>query len=117
MPASTVLTFTNALNVSCQIGDTAYYVPTSSSSSFTINSSAVVEIGVISAINQSAMTITIGNSLLSSVPNGSFILFSKDNKANQSNALGYFAEITMANNSTSSVELFSVGCDIFESSK
>jgi|TARA_R110000744_G_scaffold184624_4_gene304038 hypothetical protein len=117
MPSSTVLTFTNALNVSCQIGDTAYYVPTSSSSSFTINSSSVIEIGIISAINQSAMTITVGNSLVASVPNGSFILFSKDNKANQSNALGYFAEITMASNSTSSVELFSVGVEIFESSK
>ena len=46
-----------------------------------------------------------------------FIFFSKDNKANLSSMLGYFASVEFKNNSTTEGELFSVGCDIFESSK
>jgi|TARA_R110000744_G_scaffold248114_1_gene364552 hypothetical protein len=111
----TTLTFTNPLNVSCQVGDTAYFVPTSSLGGYNINSAGVVEIGIITAI--SGLVITVANNLVATVPNGSFILFSKDNKANQSSALGYFAEIKMKNNSTVVSELFSVGVDTFESSK
>ena len=110
------ITFANALNVSCQIGDTAYYVPTTASGGFNINSSSVVEIGIITAIPNNQQ-ITIGNSLVASVPSSSFILFSKDNKANLSSILGYFAEVKMVNNSTTEAELFSVGVDMFESSK
>lgn len=118
----TVLTFTNPLNVSCQVGDTAYFVPTSSLGGYNINSAGIVEIGVITII--SGLVITVGNNLVASVPNGSFILFSKDNKANQNNALGYFAEMKLRNSSTGiengiheKIELFSVGVDMFESSK
>ena len=111
----TTLTFSQPLNVSCQIGDTAYYVPTGTSGGFNINSSTIIEIGIITAI--SGLTITIANNLVASVPNGSFILFSKDNKANMSSALGYYAQVTLKNNSTSYAELFSVGMDMFESSK
>ena len=110
------ITFTKPLNVSCQIGDTAYYVSTTASGGFNINSSSVVEIGIITAIPNNQQ-ITIGNSLVASVPSSSFILFSKDNKANLSSILGYFAEVKMINNSTTEAELFSVGVDMFESSK
>lgn len=117
----TTLTFAQPLNISCQIGDTAYYVPVGTSGGFSINSSAVIEIGVITAIGGSisAPTITITNTLVpnGSPPNGSYILFSKDNKANLSSALGYFAEVKFKNTSTIASELFSVGVDIFESSK
>jgi len=119
----TVLTFTKPLNISCQVGDTAYFVPTSSLGGYNINSAGVVEIGIITAI--AGLTVTVANNLVASVPNGSFILFSKDNKANQSNALGYFAEMKISNSSTGidsnglheKIELFSVAVDIFESSK
>lgn len=111
------ITFTNNLNVSCQIGDTAYYVSTTASGGFNINSSSVVEIGIISAINNTTNTVTVANNLIASVPSGAFILFSKDNKANLSSILGYFAEVKMVNNSTTEAELFSVGVDMFESSK
>ena len=49
--------------------------------------------------------------------NNSFILFTKDNKANISGILGYYAEVEMRNNSKAKSELFSVGTEIFESSK
>ena len=112
MPA--VLTFTQPLNVSLQVGDTAYYVPTSTSGGFSINSSNVVEIGVVT--NITGLVVTVGTQI-NNPPNGSFILFSKDNKANLSSALGYYAEVKFKNSSTTTSELFSVGMDIFESSK
>ena len=112
----TTLTFIQPLNVSLQVGDTAYYVPTSNSGGFRINSSSVIEIGVVTAINQTTNVVTIQNQV-SNPPNGAFILFSKDNKANLSSALGYFAEVKFQNSSTTTSELFSVGMDIFESSK
>ena len=110
----TVLTFTEPLNVSLQVGDTAYYVPTSSLGGYNINSSNVVEIGVIT--NITGLVVTVATQI-NNPPNGAFILFSKDNKANLSSALGYFAEVKFRNNSTKTSELFSVGMDIFESSK
>ena len=48
---------------------------------------------------------------------GSFIMFSKDNKANMSSILGYYASAQFRNNSFDEAELFSVGVDTFESSK
>ena len=46
-----------------------------------------------------------------------FIMFSKDNSANLSSLLGYYADIKFVNKSTDKAEIFSVGCDVFESSK
>jgi len=51
------------------------------------------------------------------LPSGQFIMFSKDNKANLSSILGYYAEVEFVNTSKDEGELFSVGADMFESSK
>ena len=117
--AVATLTFSFPLNYSCQIGDVAYYVTTSTSGGFNINSANVVEIGIITNISgtTAAPILTIGNSLVATIPAGAFILFSKDNKANMSSALGYYAEIKFQNSDNKFAELFSVGVDMFESSK
>ena len=47
----------------------------------------------------------------------SFIMFSKDNKANMASLLGYYASAQFRNNSTDEAELFNVGVEVFESSK
>tara|TARA_R100001198_G_C5076059_1_gene119867 strand:+ start:74 stop:520 length:447 start_codon:yes stop_codon:yes gene_type:complete len=47
----------------------------------------------------------------------SFIMFSKDNKANMANMLGYYASVEYRNNSTDKAELFAAGVDVHESSK
>jgi hypothetical protein len=47
----------------------------------------------------------------------SFIFFSKDNKANLSSLVGYYAEVELTNDSTSSAELFTVSAEMVESSK
>tara|TARA_R110002012_G_scaffold35738_4_gene101657 strand:- start:1564 stop:1944 length:381 start_codon:yes stop_codon:yes gene_type:complete len=126
MPYAT-LTFEAPLNVSCQVGDTAYYVSTSSGTvadgGFTNQSGDIIEIGSIRQINNassSTPTILVDTILGYAELNGQndkFILFNKNNKANMSSPVGYFASVKMANNSTGAAELFSVSMDSFESSK
>jgi hypothetical protein len=139
------LEFEQPLNVSCQIGDSAYYVDTTaaytSSQSSTSGVSGGVQvsqnstnpeyIGVIQAIENArnlppydpttnpAPLITVDTLLLASVfhNHSAFIFFSKDNKANLSSILGYFADIQFKNNSKQYAEIFSVGVDVFNSSK
>jgi len=48
---------------------------------------------------------------------GSYIMFSKDNKANLSSMLGYYASVEYRNSSQIKSELYNVGTDFFESSK
>ena len=78
----------------------------------------VVKIGDVVSINHSANTI-VCNILPQTVrpTETSFILFTKDNKVNTSGILGYFAEVELRNDSLNKAELFSVGSEIFESSK
>ena len=46
-----------------------------------------------------------------------FIMFSKDNKVNLSSLLGYYSRVQFRNNSKDEAELFAVGADFVESSK
>ena len=133
MPNITI-TFPNPINVSVQVGDIAYYldnvaslgsgslfpghIPTTHNHS---DYNDIIQIGDIVSINQTTNSITCNwnpNPPMAAFPtNGDFIMFSKDNKANLSSMLGYFASVEFRNNSKTEGELFSVGCDIFESSK
>ena len=120
MPSLT-LTFSAPLNASCQVGDKAYYITTSSDGGFLVNSDSVTEIGQIREITNptSNSPTVICDTILPGSLNGStkFILFSKDNKANLSSILGYYADVKLVNNSRQYAEMFSVGMEIFESSK
>lgn len=126
MPYAT-LTFEAPLNVSCQVGDTAYYVSTTSGGNtdggFTNQSGNIIEIGSIRQINNAtsaAPTMLVDTILGYAELNGQndkFILFNKNNKANMSSPLGYYAAVKMVNNSSTPAELFSVGMDSFVSSK
>jgi hypothetical protein len=49
--------------------------------------------------------------------NNPYYFFVKDTSVNTSGLLGYYAEVKLSNNSTSKAELFSIGTEIFESSK
>ena len=128
------ITFPNPINVSVQVGDTAYYldnvtslgsgpsfpghIPTAHNHS---NYNDIIQIGEIVSINQTANSITCfwnPNPPMALFPRiGDFIMFSKDNKANLSSLLGYYAEVQFVNNSSTKAELFSVGADMFISSK
>ena len=115
------LTFTAPLNVSCQVGDTAYTVPTTTTAGFKVNSQPVTEIGTITRIQNplsNSPIVTVDTNLPGTYHNSTdFVFFSKDNKANLSSILGYFADVKFVNNSEREAELFSVGADIFVSSK
>ena len=128
------ITFPNPINVSVQTGDIAYYlnnvtnlgtgelfsghIPTAHNHS---NYNDIIQIGEIVSIDQTANSITCfwnPNPPMALFPRiGDFIMFSKDNKANLSSLLGYYAEVQFVNNSSTKAELFSVGADMFISSK
>jgi hypothetical protein len=126
MPYAT-LTFSAPLNVSCQLGDTAYYTSTSSGASgdggFTNQSGSIIEIGEIREINgaaSSSPTIKVETDLGYTALNGlsnKFILFNKNNKVNLSSPVGYYASVKLINDSTVDAELFTVTMDSFNSSK
>ena len=51
------------------------------------------------------------------IDENSFLLFSKNSKANMSSMLGYYSDVLFRNNSKKKVELFSVGTEVIHSSK
>ena len=122
MPSLT-LTFSAPLNASCQVGDTAYYVTPVDDGGFKVDDAGgVVEIGQIRQISDrhtSSPDIVCDTILQGSGIHGAtkFILFSKDNKANLSSILGYYADVKMVSDSKAESELFAVGMEVFESSK
>jgi len=123
--ATATLTFANKINISAQRGDTAYYVTVTSkdlaaNKEFDVNSADLVKIGVIKTIaaNRLSMVVDLGTLTTGQIPTTShFILFSKDNIVNMTTPMGYYAEVVLKNSSTTEAELFSIGCDTFESSK
>ena len=122
--ALATLTFSAPINVSCQVGDTAYYVATTTSGGFSVDDSAIVMIGDIVQIQNPTTTTpvitartTLGYTELNGLT-GKFILFSKDNKANLNSPVGYYASLKMVNaDRANPAELFSVAAEVFNSSK
>ena len=124
-----------ALNYSLQVGDTIYYVPLSELGGFDIGDN-INELGPY--LGQGAITyngnpyplldeegqqgsfqgiwVLIENGI--PLPElGDFLLFSKDNIANENGLLGYYMSVKIENDSDDYAELFSVGTEVFESSK
>ena len=117
------LTFPNSINVSVQVGYIAYYLNDSTNLGTHTHSNQddIIQIGNIVDIDQNLNTILCNwnpNPTWALFPtHDKFIMFSKDNKANLSSILGYYAEIKFVNDSPDEAELFSVGAEIFGSSK
>jgi len=114
-----ILTFTNEINTSVQVGDTAYYSTVNTTGGFS-TSSSITYIGPISLIDTSNKQIVCNPASVSSSsqpPEGSFILFSKDNRVNMASPIGYYGQAKFKNDSTTKGEMFSAACEVFESSK
>ena len=108
------LTFPNPLNVSAQMGDIAYF--TDSVNVF--EGEVLQKIGKVTSINQGLNYIECEISSEQPRPTtSSFILFTKDNTSNTGSLLGYFARVQFRNGSIEESEVFSIGSEIFESSK
>ena len=141
------ISFNNPLNVSVQLGDVAYFSnpipvggvgnPVSPGEQWaatvtphlTNDQQDIIKIGEIQNIipwngtfsaivcNMSQILFNLYFAQLSTVNRKSFIMFSKDNKANMANILGYYASVEFRNSSQVKSELFNVGTDFLESSK
>ena len=122
------------LNVSIDIGDTAYVaifgfnVSGQSGAHVHSSQSDIKEIGEVVEISPLLINksfIVVDDTQTNFSPNNviasnDFIMFSKDNKVNLSNILGYYAKVKMINNLSGtgkSAELFSVGAEVTQSSK
>lgn len=117
MPLIT-LNFSGVVQSSVQINDIAYYVSTSSLGGFdTGNSDNISIIGPITSVGINS--IVCNNDTSGNTPSPTdFIMFSKDNTANMTSLLGYFAKIKLVNDATiQHGEIFSVAAEYFESSK
>jgi len=124
--ATVSLRFTTPLNESLQNGDTAYWTSTASSGGFNTSGGVNLIGEVTNVIREIPNTISAihfivvcDNTITNAIPpQDSFIMFAKDSSVNTANVLGYYAEVELKNNSKEKeVEIFSLGSDIFESSK
>ena len=117
----TTLIFNEPINTSVQIGDIAYYILTNAVGGYDIaDTDNLHEIGVITQIENPS---TGGAYFIVcdgvNPPTGAFIMFAKDSKTNTAGIKGYYAEVKMRNQGSTSekVELFVVGAEVSESSK
>jgi len=105
------LIFPEPIQVSVQVGDTAYFTNDA-------NGKIISLIGLIKAIDYSNNSITCEINPADPRPSlTSFILFSKTNSANINSLTGYYLNAQLKNNSLGYAEMFSVGTEVFESSK
>ena len=130
------LTFNHPINVSVQLMDVVYYCPDTpvgpnriwaagTTPHLQCDQSEIMIIGdVVEIFQWDGTTSWIDADMEDQWFNAhgppdpeDFIMFSKDNKANLSSMLGYYAMARWANDSIDEAELFSVGADILESSK
>tara|TARA_Y100000593_G_scaffold5565_2_gene10955 strand:- start:8534 stop:8962 length:429 start_codon:yes stop_codon:yes gene_type:complete len=141
--AEVIITLPAPLNASVQTGDIAHYIPVNLVSggfqTHTDNTN-ITTIGTIKTItyeDADGNTVPTPDNLtvfgsdlgykailkcyisnLTPLPSqNDFFFFSKDRTVNEANAIGYYAEFKFVNDSRKKAELFSVGCDVGESSK
>lgn len=114
------LTFEHPLNHSLQVGDTVWYTDLSSSGGFEVSPTAT-KLGTVEEVSDpsQAHKIKISNRVLNFLPDlvDKYFMFSKDNRANLTSLVGYYAEAKFENDSTEKAELFSVNSEIVPSSK
>ena len=117
------LTFTSPINISCKVGDTAYFVNNVTAlGGFQVGGNIEL-IGNINTITESGSDTIVNvelegeNASIDTITTSSFIMFSKDNQVEMSCIAGYYAQATFKNNSTEPAELYAVSCEIEQSSE
>jgi len=134
------LTFFNIpyeINISLQVGDDVYYCHNTSWGGFdtvdheNFTQTGIAYIGKCLGVNRgawgsptNAIRVDVAEpdpvrqqQLATDIRQRDFLMFSKDNKANMSSILGYYAETTFVNDSPEKAELFAVSTEFSESSK
>jgi len=116
------ITFSDPLNTSLQVGDTAYYVQTQPVGNFnTAQQPNMIEIGeVINVVENPPLYMIHVFNPTSPIPmpsSGQFIMFAKDRVVNTSGIIGYYADIKLVNHTTKKAEMFAISSGVIESSK
>mgnify|MGYP003630037168 FL=1 len=106
--ANITITFTNPLPTGIQAGDIAWYL--------NITTGSEIKMGPISSITNGVMIVN-AEAGVQPPSSSDFIFYVKDPIASVSSLKGYFAEAQFINKSVEYVELYSVGSEVFESSK
>ena len=122
------INFTQPINDSAQVGDILFFSTVSALNNET--TSIPQQIGPITAIGENFVEVATGSAPTNlteaeieanQVANGNFgpplFMFRKDGRSIISTLLGYFADINISSDSTNRIELYSVGSEIFVSSK
>ena len=132
----------DSINVSVQVGDTAYcsFNPSNMGGFDHSTLSNTKKLGTIVGINVENVTVgpdptannisphniniiveydavVLSEAFWTNVVPSAFISFAKEKKVNTSNLVGYYADVKFINDSTKKAELFSVGSQITQSSK
>tara|TARA_E500000305_G_C3893622_1_gene175355 strand:- start:31 stop:420 length:390 start_codon:yes stop_codon:yes gene_type:complete len=128
--ANTTLQFPRNSYPSLQVGDVGYYaiLESGTTAGFQINDTQeqFVEIGKVKSIDHSTsltdgtLTTSVTFDMAESVApptSSNFIFFSKDNTVNCSSLVGYYGLVRFKNSSDEKAEMFSVACEVSESSK
>ena len=79
-----------------------------------LESDQIQKCGVVTSLASNTVNIDDSGTLPSAQD---YVMFAKNHAVNTSSLLGYYADTTFKNNSTSKAELFSVNSEITESSK
>ena len=117
------LTFPSPINISCKVGDTAYFVNNVSALGGFDVGNTIELIGNINTITESGSNTIINvelegeNANIDNITTSSFIMFSKDNQVEMSCIAGYYAQATFKNDSTQPAELYGASCEIEQSSE
>jgi len=108
-------------NTSLQVGDIAYFSTSVENVGIGQVAGEPQKIGRIINIGVNEDNISfveIEDDAVVNVPSADdFLMFSKDARINTSGLKGYFADVTLINDSSSKVELFAISSDVSESSK
>ena len=125
--SSHILSFAEPINVSVQPGDILYKSPTTNDQAGKnhpgtyqqYGNSKPVAFGTVCAsdhFNKQVWYNLIGSNT-APIVGTEYLYFSKDNRANTSGIIGYFAKTEFLNNSSFPAEIFATAVDYVESSK
>ena len=122
--ADITLKFNNiTINNSLQVGDKAYYsnigASPNSDIEYGIASDTPIYIGTVKEISSNNIVVTT-DSNTGTLPTGTsseFAMFQKSSEVNVSSLSGYYASVTLSNNSDEKAELFTLSSEVSISSK
>tara|TARA_R110002167_G_scaffold167587_2_gene364874 strand:- start:398 stop:769 length:372 start_codon:yes stop_codon:yes gene_type:complete len=123
MPIQNATLNFHTVNVSAQVGDIVYKTRTGIMGGFNLGGLDLTKmlgpILDITLMPDGTTNILIQyNSDIVSLPTlHHFISFAKDKRVNTTSLLGYYASVNFVNNSSTKIELFSIGSEVSESSK